>query len=92
MCIRDRGRLIQRGAGTLLVTGAQEYTGGSVVENGTLKITGEGALNGSVRIHGGAMFYIGSQDAPYTLANDIPVSYTHLHRRILESGCPFQGL
>lgn len=88
------GRLIQRGAGTLLVTGAQEYTGGSVVENGTLKITGEGALNGSVRIHGGAMFYIGSQDAPYTLANDILGEGTLVidlsEDRLPEDGSPLQ--
>lgn len=69
--VEGEGRLIQRGDGTLLVTGAQGYTGGSVVENGILKITGEGALNGSVLINGGAVFHIGSQDAPYTLVNDI---------------------
>lgn len=69
--VEGEGSLIQRGAGTLLITSAQEYTGGSTVENGTLKITGEGVLNGSVLINGGAVFHIGSQDAPYTLANDI---------------------
>lgn len=69
--VEGEGNLIQRGAGTLLITSAQEYTGGSTVENGTLKITGEGALNGSVLINGGAVFHIGSQDAPYTLMNTI---------------------
>lgn len=69
--VEGEGRLIQRGAGTLLITSAQEYAGGSAVENGTLKITGEGALNGPVLINRGAAFYIGNQDAPYTLVNTI---------------------
>lgn len=94
--VEGEGSLIQRGTGTLLLTAAQEYTGGSVVENGTLKITGEGAVNGSVLIHGGAAFYIGNQDAPYTLANNllgqgtliIDLSENEAHRT--EDGAPLQ--
>lgn len=94
--VQGEGSLIQRGTGTLLLTAAQEYTGGSTVESGTLKITGEGAVNGSVLIHGGGVFHIGNQDAPYTLANNmlgegtlrIDLSEDEAHRT--EDGEPLQ--
>lgn len=56
------GGLVKKGAGTLVLSGANTYTGPTVVEDGTLKSTG--AIQGVVDVRYGATFDLdgGAQD------------------------------
>ncbi|MGW5478675.1 phosphatase PAP2 family protein [Streptomyces sp. NPDC004008] len=50
------GSLTKRGSGTLTLTGANRYTGGTVVEDGTLVAASPGALgHGDARVAGGTL-------------------------------------
>ena len=55
---RAGGRLTKRGAGTLALYAANTYTGGTVVESGTLVMTGENSFpaNTPLKVMDGAVF------------------------------------
>jgi autotransporter-associated beta strand protein len=55
------GGLVKRGAGTLTLTGANTYTGGTVVEGGILALSGTGTLGtgSSLSVAGGAVCDLG---------------------------------
>lgn len=54
--ISGRGCLVKRGSGSLTLTGANRYTGGTVLEGGTLTAGSVGALgHGDVRVQGGTL-------------------------------------
>ncbi|MEV7342024.1 phosphatase PAP2 family protein [Streptomyces sp. NPDC093544] len=54
--ISGRGGLVKRGSGSLTLTGANRYTGGTVLEEGTLTAGSAGALGyGDVRVQGGTL-------------------------------------
>jgi autotransporter-associated beta strand protein len=59
------GGLIKNGAGTLSLTGPNSFTGGAVINAGTLNINGEFALGGSV--YGGLTFNGGTLQYSTTL-------------------------
>lgn len=63
------GQVIQRGTNTVTFTSAQTYQGGSVVEQGVLKIRDDGTVEGNVEIQSDGTFLIGQQDGDYELAN-----------------------
>jgi autotransporter-associated beta strand protein len=44
------GALVQRGSGTVSVTAAQQYTGSTVVSNGTLALSGSGTISNSTQV------------------------------------------
>lgn len=49
------GGLVKKGAGTLALTGANTFTGPTVVQEGTLVVTNTDALSSSVEVAGGAV-------------------------------------
>jgi len=56
------GALTKQGAGSLTLTGANTYAGGTIIESGTLQVTGTGTLGattGALSITGGAMLDLG---------------------------------
>ena len=75
------GKLIKRGAGTLVMTGNNTYRGGTVVEGGTLLgfndsfgVTGEDGTaqaNGKVVVNGGVFGVIDSYDDQFTMKGEI---------------------
>ncbi|WP_235186718.1 autotransporter outer membrane beta-barrel domain-containing protein [Serratia sp. DD3] len=74
--IGGSGRLVQDGSGTLTLTGANSYTGGTTVAQGTLRLTDSGAISssGTVAIAAGATFAIDQTTAnggDYVLANPL---------------------
>ncbi len=83
--ITGSGTLIQRGAGELLLDGVeQKHTGGSVIENGTLKLSNGGAIGTPatqgvtdvVDIHAGAALHLGENGGNYGLVNTLKGSGT----------------
>ncbi|POX46377.1 phosphatase PAP2 family protein [Streptomyces sp. Ru72] len=59
--IDGQGGLTKRGSGTLTLTGDNRYTGGTVVEDGTLVAASRSALgHGDVRVTGGTLEVTGS--------------------------------
>ena len=61
-CEGADGGLVKRGAGTLTLTGANTYTGGTVVEGGVLALSGAGTLGtgSSLSVAGGAVCDLGN--------------------------------
>ncbi|MFJ2260160.1 phosphatase PAP2 family protein [Streptomyces sp. NPDC087844] len=54
--IGGRGGLVKRGSGTLCLAGANEYTGGTTLEEGVLATASASALgHGDVRVEGGTL-------------------------------------
>ncbi|HRR34842.1 MAG TPA: autotransporter-associated beta strand repeat-containing protein, partial [Kiritimatiellia bacterium] len=55
--VSGSGRLVQKGKGTLTLTGTHTYSGGTEVEDGTLLVVAPGALNGAgtVSVTGGTL-------------------------------------
>ncbi len=56
------GALTKQGGGTLALTGANSYAGGTIVESGTLQVLGDGTLGattGSLVVAGGATLDLG---------------------------------
>ncbi len=67
------GNFTKVGTGTQILSGANTYTGGTYIEEGTIKITGDGVPgSGAVYVKNGATFEIEvAQDATKTLSNAI---------------------
>ncbi|MDB6170915.1 MAG: sorting protein [Chthoniobacteraceae bacterium] len=65
------GGLIKKGSGTLTLTGANSYTGATVVEAGTLAIALTGSISGSTSIQAkaGAALDVRALGADFNLAN-----------------------
>ncbi|MBR0239494.1 MAG: autotransporter-associated beta strand repeat-containing protein [Thermoguttaceae bacterium] len=64
--------IVKNGAGTMALTYANTYTGGTTINTGTLKLSGDGALGtGAVSIASAATLTFGSDLIQTTIANDI---------------------
>lgn len=74
--ITGEGQVIQRGTNTVTFTTAQDYEGGSIVENGVLKIRDDGTVDNNVEILADGTFMIGEQGGDYTFANTFSGSGT----------------
>lgn len=68
--VSGAGRLVQRGGGTLTLTGISSYSGGTDVESGTLLVNAPGALTGggTVTAAGGTLGGNGTLGGPVVLA------------------------
>ena len=58
-CASADGGLVKRGAGLLTLTGANTYTGPTVVEEGVLAVSGTGTLGGGLAVARGAVCDLG---------------------------------
>jgi len=56
------GTLVKSGGGTLTVTGAQTFTGDTIIEDGTLALAGNGSLAGTGRVVADGTFDIADTD------------------------------
>ena len=66
------GNVTKNGSGTWTLSGANGYTGATVINNGTLALTGSGSLSSTLlNIAAGATFDVSAFDSPYNLS---PVS------------------
>ena len=67
--IAGAGRLIKAGSGTLTLSGNNSYTGGIVLNNGTLALGSAGALNaaaGVIDFNGGTLQYSAANTVDYS--------------------------
>ncbi len=59
----DRGKVVQQGSGTTVLTGANTYSGGTFFNNGTLSVSSEnnlGDLGGALTFNGGILQITGT--------------------------------
>jgi len=70
--ISGLGDVTKEGSGTLTITGASTYTGGTTVSEGTLDTTGGGTLadTGEIDVSTGATFVAGTADTVGVVTND----------------------
>ena len=72
--IAGSAQLTKAGDGTLTLSGANSYSGGTTVSSGTLKLAGSGALgSGAVSVGEGAELEIFFANP----ANDLPLTFRH---------------
>jgi autotransporter-associated beta strand protein len=68
------GGLVKKGAGTMILTGTNTYTGNTVINAGTLALTNNGSISNSpiIIVAGGAMFDVSAHNGTFGL----PISQT----------------
>ncbi|MEP9359555.1 autotransporter-associated beta strand repeat-containing protein [Sphingomonas sp. KR3-1] len=68
--ISGTGGLAKLDSGTLTLTGANSYTGGTVVNGGRLRLAGAGALPGGFTVASGAVVEVATAQSATTIAGD----------------------
>ncbi|WP_428936689.1 autotransporter outer membrane beta-barrel domain-containing protein [Brucella sp. NF 2815] len=69
--ISGAGDLLKNGAGTLLLSGANSYSGATTVTSGTLTLTGDKTGAGTTTVEAAAELHIGAGGADGSLAGDV---------------------
>ncbi|MEP7453366.1 autotransporter-associated beta strand repeat-containing protein [Phyllobacterium sp. SB3] len=71
------GAFSKEGAGTLVLTGTNTYTGGTTIRDGKLSVSADenlGAANGSLRLDGGVLQVTGTSFAEFDASRDLTMS------------------